>query len=73
MDGFIKILMENCLGCGICSDICPTEALVQEREMPIPEYFANLCTNCLECFEQCPFGAIVVNKPSNLTSHAQSI
>lgn len=69
MDGFIKVLMENCLGCGICSDVCPTLALVQEKEMPIPEYYGDLCTHCLECYEQCPFGAIAVNEPVEQLSH----
>ena len=73
MDGFIKILIENCLGCGICSDVCTTMALIQEKEIPIPEYYAHLCTNCLECYEQCPFGAIALKGPLNFSSFSQSI
>ncbi len=60
MERMIQVLVENCLGCGICSDVCPTRALVQTREMPLPEYYFDRCTLCLECFHQCPFAAIEV-------------
>jgi len=62
MVGFIRILIEQCLGCAICADVCPTKALVQGREAPIPDYYFDLCDNCQECVKQCPFNAIEVIK-----------
>jgi len=53
---FIAIVdAENCAGCGICQDTCPTGAvLVKEVARIDPER----CIGCGCCIERCPQGAL---------------
>ena len=48
---------EECIGCGICVDACPQEALevVDGTCEPVNE---ESCVGCGECLEECPMGAI---------------
>ncbi len=49
---------EKCLACGLCADVCPTEAI-----SPIGVYKINhdLCIECGLCEECCPSGAIFIH------------
>ncbi|MGZ7208306.1 MAG: tungsten-dependent formylmethanofuran dehydrogenase subunit FwdF [Methanobacterium sp.] len=58
---------EKCVGCGICADICPTEALRLGPVLPIARGlvqmdYVNLdedkCVLCGLCASACPFDAI---------------
>lgn len=51
----------QCIGCGICADICQSEAIVMTRAMALPEPVPGACTGCLECEWECPTGAITVH------------
>lgn len=61
-----RLLVQDCTGCGICADVCPTAAIAMPREMAYPEPVPGRCTGCLECVEQCPFGAIEVREAASL-------
>ena len=52
----ITIDAELCLGCGCCSDVCPSGAL----ELPDNKAVLNEadCIECKNCIEMCPAGAI---------------
>jgi 4Fe-4S ferredoxin len=57
---------EKCVGCGICTDICPTEALKLGPIVPITRGLADMdyvslnkdkCALCGLCASSCPFDA----------------
>jgi Fe-S-cluster-containing hydrogenase component 2 len=46
---------EKCVGCGVCVDVCPTEAISIEEGKAI---INNQCMDCGRCVRACPEGAI---------------
>ena len=47
----------KCNRCGVCVQICPTQALALTSQGPIFEN-PKACTYCTECEKLCPQGAI---------------
>ena len=54
-----KVKAEECVGCGICEDACPSGAIKVEDIAIINE---SDCTDCGTCVDECPNSAIVVPK-----------
>jgi len=56
----IVIIPENCKGCGICVEFCPTHTLGLKKGKV---FVANLenCTGCQLCDLRCPDFAIMVD------------
>lgn len=53
---------QNCIGCGKCIRVCPTDAIVGARHLlhtVIPSY----CTSCEECINACPTNCINLHTP----------
>ena len=50
----------ECTGCGICADVCPTDAIEMTRLMAYPVAVPFACTGCLDCVGECPVDAIDV-------------
>lgn len=48
---------DKCTGCGICADVCPTNAISIDQYAVINP---NLCTACAACISECPNGAITI-------------
>jgi len=48
---------EECAGCGVCYDVCPSGAISIDMTARID---SSRCTACLECVNRCPTGAIAV-------------
>ena len=46
---------DNCISCGICTQICPTKNISLNNGKPV---FSDNCTHCLACFHWCPKEAI---------------
>jgi len=65
-----EVIPENCTGCRLCVQVCPTVALdMRERRSDEPgpgKHLAVLdpeaCYNAQTCFEICPDGAIVMRE-----------
>jgi len=47
---------ELCTGCGVCIDICPTNAIVLKDDKAF--IVNDLCRNCKKCVRVCPSEAI---------------
>lgn len=54
---FAVVDEEDCVGCGICYDVCPKGAISVNLVAKID---ATRCTACLACVDQCPRGAIAI-------------
>lgn len=52
----IKILLEKCVGCGLCVKVCPVNALTLDKNKAVIDY--EKCTLCGCCVESCKFEAI---------------
>jgi len=48
----------QCIGCAICVDVCPADALKWNRQSLLPAWVARVCTGCRECELECPTAAI---------------
>ncbi len=58
-EGKIVIFREWCKRCGICTEFCPTGALVEGADgIPILAY-PDKCTLCALCWLRCPDMAII--------------
>jgi NAD-dependent dihydropyrimidine dehydrogenase PreA subunit len=63
-----------CSGCGVCVDVCPTEAITLINDVALVD--AERCDGCEECVEVCPSQALAwipepvletIAEPSSLT------
>lgn len=54
------LIKRNCTGCGICADVCHTDAIQLEDYMAYPEAGEGKCTGCMVCYKECPFAAIEI-------------
>ncbi|NLV20588.1 MAG: 4Fe-4S binding protein [Syntrophomonadaceae bacterium] len=63
------ILKDKCSSCGLCADVCPTEAI-----SPVGVYIikTELCISCGLCQECCPSAAIVLRPFAAMSHLAQS-
>jgi len=54
------VLPEKCIGCGICADVCPADAIKVNGQAVVQP---ALCTGCGRCVSECPNGAIILASP----------
>lgn len=52
------IIAELCKGCGLCTKVCPVNAITGERKHPY-SLDQEKCIKCGACIDKCPFKAIV--------------
>ncbi len=57
----ILINEESCVDCGLCTGVCPTEALILEPETFKLKLLRSRCVFCEQCIVACPVGAITTN------------
>ena len=54
---------ENCIGCGICEQVCPMENI---RIVEGKALIGDECATCLACFHWCPQEAIYMSKQEGI-------
>ncbi len=59
--GEIVIDRDLCVDCGLCTGVCPTEALVMNPETFRLEFRRSHCIVCEQCIPTCPVAAISTN------------
>lgn len=55
----IDLDVEKCVECGLCTGVCPTEALYLDSEWHIC-FDKDRCILCENCIETCPTRAVVL-------------
>ncbi|OCG25174.1 MULTISPECIES: RnfABCDGE type electron transport complex subunit B [unclassified Gilliamella] len=51
---------ENCIGCGKCIRVCPTDAIVGSKQV-LHTILPQLCTSCSNCINTCPTDCITLS------------
>jgi L-aspartate semialdehyde sulfurtransferase ferredoxin len=57
----ISIDEEVCVDCGLCTGVCPTEALTLEPSTFKLNFVRSRCVVCEQCIPTCPVQAISTN------------
>jgi L-aspartate semialdehyde sulfurtransferase ferredoxin len=59
--GEIIIDQDSCVDCGLCTGVCPTQALVMNPETWRLDFRRSRCIVCEQCVPTCPVAAISTN------------
>ena len=51
----VTIDVDECVGCGVCADACPADALTVDGKCEVD---ADKCVDCGTCIDECPTDAI---------------
>ncbi|EGJ29454.1 MULTISPECIES: NIL domain-containing protein [Moorena] len=57
----ILIDEDSCVDCGLCTGVCPTQALILEPETFRLKFKRSRCIVCEQCIPTCPVQAISTN------------
>jgi L-aspartate semialdehyde sulfurtransferase ferredoxin len=57
----ILINEESCVHCGLCTGVCPTEALSLDSKTFMLNFTRSRCIVCEQCVPTCPVEAISTN------------
>lgn len=52
---------DSCMHCGLCTALCPADALVNDPDTRGVGFFAEKCTTCGMCTKICPVNAMQVD------------
>ncbi len=61
MSGEIAIDENLCVDCGLCTGVCPTEALTLDPDSFRLKFWRSRCVVCEQCISTCPVEAISTN------------
>lgn len=62
--GRIEFNREKCIGCQLCSRVCPAKAIevIEDEKGKRPVFLIYRCIYCGQCAEVCPTKAITLSK-----------
>ena len=63
----IAISGEDCIGCGVCVEMCPTTPNVFEmRDILAAIVHPEVCESCMLCIENCPTDALSMRESEDI-------
>ena len=65
-----KIDENTCIGCNLCQDVCPTDAIIGAKPL-LHTVLSQDCSGCTLCYDVCPVNCIALND-SNASANALS-
>jgi len=71
-----KHILENCIGCGFCQKVCPSNAIsISKKENIIESYIIDYkkCIFCGNCMYYCPTKSIKMTKTFELATNNQCV
>lgn len=63
---------ENCIGCGKCIRVCPTDAIVGSKQV-LHTILPQLCTSCSNCINTCPTDCITLSTLGTVLSESEEL
>jgi len=60
--GKIKIDEKECIGCGLCAEICPKTFKIEGDNVKLKKEEPNITSCEKEAIDSCPTGAIKISK-----------
>lgn len=57
----ITIDDQSCVDCGLCTGVCPTQALTLDPKSFLLQFTRSRCVVCEQCIPTCPVQAISTN------------
>jgi len=66
--------MKKCIGCGICSRVCPVKAveMIGKGKQATIKHYVDRCIFCAQCAESCPVKAITMTAEFELSGEDRS-
>ncbi|ATW23947.1 NIL domain-containing protein [Candidatus Formimonas warabiya] len=61
LDQEVVWLKEKCTQCGLCTGLCPTQALIMNRPSMTVTFDGDKCIVCEMCLKSCPAKAVALN------------